>query len=143
MKGISTVSTGKADLSREITAFKSYIKERSTSGLTRLHTASQKTTKSGGEARYLHEVVSTCEDCFIDRKLFSTQSGLLSLSPPVVRKGDICCILFSVAVPMILRQVGLNYRLVGEAYINGVMQSEAFVDFLLAEKYKKQIFGKI
>lgn len=37
--------------------------------------------------------------------------------------------------------MGSTYRLVGEAYISGVMHGEAYVDFLLAEKYQEQIFN--
>lgn len=75
-----------------------------------------------------------------NRKLFSTRNGLLGLGPCVLRKGDLCCILFGAVVPFILRQVGSRYRVVGEAYIHGIMHGEAMVDWILCQKYQEQVF---
>jgi hypothetical protein len=138
---LSTFSTGKVGQSREMTALYLYMKERTTSGLKKDKMALQRMMESRGETRLVHEVISNCAHSLEDRKLFSTQNGLFGLGPSVARKGDICCILFGATVPIILRKVGSTYRFVGEAYIGGVMHGEACVDFLLAEKYKEQIFN--
>lgn len=74
------------------------------------------------------------------RKLFSTQNGSLGLGPGVLKKGDICCILFGAPVPFILRRLGEHYKLVGEAYVQGIMKGEAMVDFMLNRHYQEQIF---
>lgn len=76
----------------------------------------------------------------ISRKLFSTQHGMLGLGPSVLREGDLCCIIFGASVPFILRPVGSRYRLVGEAYVHGVMYGEAMAERILAEKFQDQDF---
>lgn len=73
------------------------------------------------------------------RKLFSTQQGMLGLGPRVLKGGDVCCILFGAPVPFILRPVGHQYKLVGEAYVHGVMKGEAVVDWMLGERYILQV----
>jgi hypothetical protein len=74
------------------------------------------------------------------RKLFSTQRGMLGLGPRILKKGDLCCILFGAPVPFILRRDGEQYRLVGEAYVHGVMKGEAIVDWMIGEKFQEQVF---
>ncbi|CZR52699.1 uncharacterized protein PAC_02576 [Phialocephala subalpina] len=74
------------------------------------------------------------------RKLFSTQKGLLGLGPGILKAGDTCCILFGAPVPIVLRRVGHHYKLVGEAYVHGVMKGEAMVDFMLGQEQQVQIF---
>ncbi|KUJ13377.1 HET-domain-containing protein [Mollisia scopiformis] len=74
------------------------------------------------------------------RKLFSTREGSLGLGPSVLKEGDLCCILFGAPVPLILRCAGKQYKLVGEAYVHGVMKGEAMVDWMLGECYQEQTF---
>jgi hypothetical protein len=74
------------------------------------------------------------------RKLFSTGNGFLGLGPRVLKEGDVCCILFGAPVPFVLRRVGDQYKLVGEAYVHGVMKGEAVVDWMLGGKYPEQVF---
>lgn len=57
---------------------------------------------------------------------------LVGLAPPKTEKGDIIAILYGCSVPVILHPVEdssgcvVAYRFVGEAYINGEMDGEAF-----------------
>lgn len=74
------------------------------------------------------------------RKVFSTKSGRLGLGPSGLKEGDICCVLFGASVPFILRPIGSVYKLVGEAYIFGVMKGEAVVDWMLGGRYEEQTF---
>lgn len=74
------------------------------------------------------------------RKVFCTKQGALGLGPALLREGDLCCVLFAAQVPFILRSVGKMYQLVGEAYVHGIMKGEAMVDWMIGEKYEKQIF---
>jgi hypothetical protein len=74
------------------------------------------------------------------RKVFCTKQGVLGLGPALLGEGDLCCVMFGAQVPFILRRVGEKYKLVGEAYVHGVMKGEAMVDWMLGEKYEKQIF---
>lgn len=98
-------------------------------------TALRDAAKGGDIGMFLRDV----RFC-LNRKLFSTRNGMLGVGPPIVREGDLCCILFNARVPFILRQVGSQYRLVGEAYIQGVMKGEAMVDYVIGEKYQEQVF---
>jgi hypothetical protein len=77
------------------------------------------------------------------RKVFCTKHGMLGLGPTILRAGDLCCILFGAHVPFILRRVAEKYRLVGEAYVDGVMRGEAIVDWMIGEMYEKQTFTLI
>jgi hypothetical protein len=74
------------------------------------------------------------------RTLFSTQSRMIGLGPRILCKGDVCCVLFGAPVPFVLRPVEEGFRLVGEAYVHGVMKGEAVVDWLLAGRYEERAF---
>ncbi|KAH7123932.1 heterokaryon incompatibility protein-domain-containing protein [Dendryphion nanum] len=75
-----------------------------------------------------------------ERKLFNTKNGSLGNGPLALQTGDVCCVLFENSVPKILRPEGPRYRLVGEAYVNEIMQGQAVVDLILNDKYAEQIF---
>ncbi|KAE8450788.1 hypothetical protein EG329_005701 [Mollisiaceae sp. DMI_Dod_QoI] len=74
------------------------------------------------------------------RKIFSTQNGLLGLGPCALKEGDLCCILFGASVPFVLRSDNQKYKLVGEAYVQGVMKGEAIADWMLGERYQQKVF---
>lgn len=72
-----------------------------------------------------------------DRKfLLSKGSGregdkpLFGLAPTTAQEGDLICILYGCSVPVILRKMGSDsdpfYHLIGEAYVHGMMDGEAF-----------------
>ncbi|KAI6717429.1 hypothetical protein JHW43_000085 [Diplocarpon mali] len=77
------------------------------------------------------------------RKLFSTRDGRTGLGPEVLRRGDLCCILFGACVPIILRRAEAGYTLVGEAYVHGVMKGEAMTDLSTGGRYEEQTFAII
>lgn len=60
------------------------------------------------------------------RSFLLTRKGYYSLGPCVAAPGDMCCVIAGAAVPFILRRVngGAEYKLVGEAYVNGLMHGE-------------------
>jgi hypothetical protein len=63
-----------------------------------------------------------------NRKFFRTKSGWYGLAHRLMREGDVCCVFEGVRVPFVLRPVGTGmYKLVGDAYIHGVMRGEAIV----------------
>lgn len=78
------------------------------------------------------------------RTMFCTSTGLLGLGPRVLREGDVCCVLFGASVPFVLRRVegkregewadGEKWRVVGEAFVQGVMAGEKVVDFMFDER---------
>lgn len=59
------------------------------------------------------------------RRFFCTSRGFFGLGPRVLRKNDLCCVLFGGRVPFILRKVKNHYLLVGECYLHGIMRGEA------------------
>ncbi|KAJ4354369.1 uncharacterized protein N0V89_006104 [Didymosphaeria variabile] len=59
------------------------------------------------------------------RRPFITRGGYLGLGPKDMRKGDIVVVVSGAEVPLILREVPEGgYKLVGEAYVDGVMDGE-------------------
>lgn len=60
------------------------------------------------------------------RKFIVTRDGSYGLAPLVAREGDICCVIFGVRMPFILRSATEpgHYKLVGEAYIHGTMHGQ-------------------
>jgi hypothetical protein len=76
-----------------------------------------------------------------DRQLFTTTKGYLGVVTGKARVGDLVCLLLGAAVPFILRKVeegcgkGTNrhFKLVGEAYVYGLMNGEALDGIELEE----------
>ena len=74
------------------------------------------------------------------RLLFVTERGDLGMGPTVLEVGDEVWILPGADVPLILRPSASSvkeYRLVGEAYVHGIMQGEAVAD--VQEKDLKKV----
>jgi hypothetical protein len=67
------------------------------------------------------DMISICHNrCFA-----TTKSGLFVLGPWLTQPGDICVVLFGAGAPFVLRPNGNGeYRLLGEAYIGGIMNGE-------------------
>jgi hypothetical protein len=62
-----------------------------------------------------------------DRSVFTTTNNYIGIGPDTVENGDCVVILPGVAIPYIARQVGSDqYRLIGDAYVPGVMYGEFF-----------------
>ncbi|MCJ1383970.1 hypothetical protein MMC17_007084 [Xylographa soralifera] len=59
------------------------------------------------------------------RKFFTTTRGTIGLGPQSIRPGDSICIFRGGLVPFVLRKDGTRHRLVGEAYVHGVMDGQA------------------
>ena len=60
------------------------------------------------------------------RRLCLTEKGYIGLAPENAQLGDKVAILLGMPAPQILRRQGSNFVLVGESYIHGIMQGEAF-----------------
>jgi hypothetical protein len=73
------------------------------------------------------------------RRVFISRGGYIGLGPPATEAGDLICTLYGRPTPFILR---LNadrstYRLLGEAYVNGIMDGELLTsgaDYSLTDK---------
>jgi hypothetical protein len=59
------------------------------------------------------------------RRLVVTETGYVGLAPEHVRMGDLVTIMMGSQVPLVLREVRENYLLVGDAFIDGIMDGEA------------------
>jgi len=59
------------------------------------------------------------------RRPFLTAKGRLGLGPKDMRNGDIVAVVFGAEVPLVLREeADGRYLLVGEAYVDGIMDGE-------------------
>ena len=59
------------------------------------------------------------------RKFFTTTKDLIGLGPRSMCTGDIICIMSGGRVPYILREERGHHRLIGEAYVHGLMKGQA------------------
>jgi hypothetical protein len=60
------------------------------------------------------------------RQLITTKQGYVGLGHAQAKVGDTVCLLSGCSVPVILRLCDGGYRVVGEAYIHGIMDGEAW-----------------
>jgi hypothetical protein len=85
----------------------------------------------------LDEFLAQVQSTVWGRRLLLAAVGdvqLLALGPEHAKKRDSICILHGCSVPVLLRKVdeggngsnGVQYRLIGECYVDGVMNGEAF-----------------
>ena len=74
----------------------------------------------GDAIRYGLDLVSHCSW----RKVFFTKQGRFGLGPFILQEDDICCVFPGAVVPFVLRKDGNRYKLLGEAYLHGVMKGE-------------------
>lgn len=85
-----------------------------------------------GMPMIVSEFLERVQSVIFQRRLFrSKDHGLLGLAPSSARKKDLICILYGLSVPVILRPVrstnsSREFRLIGECYIHGMMNGEAF-----------------
>ncbi|CZR65163.1 uncharacterized protein PAC_15063 [Phialocephala subalpina] len=88
-----------------------------------------KALEVGGEAEEFHQrFYDVCKG----RSFFSANRGELGIGPSRVKKGDLVVVFCGAKTPFVLRECGREgeegrrYRLIGEAYVNGIMDREAF-----------------
>lgn len=60
-----------------------------------------------------------------DSTMFNTSSGNIGICPRNMQRGDVVAIVRGCRVPVLLRGQGQYFRLVGPAYVSGIMQGEA------------------
>ncbi|PQE08917.1 heterokaryon incompatibility protein [Rutstroemia sp. NJR-2017a WRK4] len=58
------------------------------------------------------------------RRLVITQGGYLGLAPAASMAGDIIAVLPGCHTPLVLRREGERFRVIGEAYVHGIMAGE-------------------
>ena len=78
--------------------------------------------------------VKWADICFASgRRIFSTEKGFLGLGPPDCRIGDQLTILLGADFPYLLRLDGDYYELIGETYVEGIMNGEVLENFRLGQ----------
>lgn len=90
----------------------------------------------GGTASYQLEPRSKSWD----RTFLLTQNGSIGFGPKSSQPGDLICVLYGGKVPFVLRKVGEEHRLLGPAYVEGIMEGEA-VESGKAEMLREQTFS--
>jgi hypothetical protein len=73
------------------------------------------------------------------RRLIWTDTGKLGLVPRNTEASDMICVLFGCSVPVILRPKDGRYIVIGECYIDGMMNGEAVLEYEMG-KYQKMMF---
>ncbi|KAF2965631.1 hypothetical protein GQX73_g7923 [Xylaria multiplex] len=58
------------------------------------------------------------------RCIFRTSNGYMGVGPPGLEKGDIVVVLYGCSVPVLLRRVKDRYALIGECFVQGLMDGE-------------------
>jgi hypothetical protein len=71
------------------------------------------------------------------RKFCVTEKCFIGMVPTITRPGDVVCLIFGSAVPMIMRKCssGDSYQLVGEAYVHGIMDGEGVGTDFIAQDF--------
>ena len=89
---------------------------------------------------------SYIDPCVLGRKLFVTDDSYLGLAPEEAQPGDEVSVLLGCSVPMLLRPTDNGcYQVVGETYVQGLMDSEALLgplgeDWLVKESIDTEGF---
>jgi hypothetical protein len=76
-------------------------------------------------------VFNTCNN----RRLIETRRGCLGISSMHAEIGDRVCILFGSSVPFVLRPSGKTWKIIGEAYVHGIMDGEALLDISEVQQF--------
>jgi hypothetical protein len=78
-------------------------------------------------AAFQEDFISAIEASLQFRTLFVTQSGYIGLGPLTMQPTDMICVLLGCSVPVVIRNEAPNgHVLVGECYMHGIMDGEAF-----------------
>jgi hypothetical protein len=72
----------------------------------------------------------------IGRCLFQTSRGNLGLGPDQMQPDDVVVVIFGADVPFVLRPHEKGYKLIGEAYVHGIMDGELMTAQLTEEVFK-------
>lgn len=85
-----------------------------------------------GNASHAEGAVLRCRD-----KRVAYTKGRLVIVPFVAEVGDICCVVEGIDVPLVLRRTeSATWKLVGEAFVMGVMEGELMAEDRDEEEWK-------
>jgi hypothetical protein len=63
------------------------------------------------------------------RRPFLTRDGKIGKGWNSIKQGDLVCVIFGCDVPLVLRPVEEHYYMIGDCYVEGIMQGEAMRNF--------------
>jgi hypothetical protein len=97
--------------------------------------------------RDMNEIYSCFDRTSHKRRFMTTTKGYMGWAPDNVygtgeeqaRAGDLLAILFGCSTPVLIRPCGRHYQVLGEAYVQGIMDGEA-VQFLAEGRCQIQYF---
>jgi len=75
-----------------------------------------------GSARLMIDVIF---DNGLNRRLFATAKGYIGLGPSCIEDNDLLCVIPGCEIPMIIRPEQDHHIIVGECYVQGMMDGEA------------------
>jgi hypothetical protein len=90
----------------------------------------------GGVAKSFEEAINLASLMRLSgRCFFITDEEMIGLGPANLQKGDIITLIFGSGLPLALRNAPESFRLIGPAYVHGVMHGERFdrTQFVAAE----------
>jgi hypothetical protein len=87
----------------------------------------QHSSDDSSAATYTSVMIPICRQ----RKVFTTSKAYMGIGPAAMQAGDLICVLFGGRVPFIVRpklpeEERGQYELIGECYIHGLMEGQAF-----------------
>lgn len=85
---------------------------------------SERVSSGGYQVTWLDTVEPVC----LGRCLFYTTSGHIGLGPGNMARDDVICILGGAIMPIVVRPLGDHFGIVGDCYLNGVMDGQAVVE---------------
>ncbi|KAG9232809.1 heterokaryon incompatibility protein-domain-containing protein [Amylocarpus encephaloides] len=93
------------------------------------------------------EVYSSFDRASKGRRLMITESGYIGWAPDNMygeaddqtMPGDLIAVVFGCSTPVVIRPVGHHFQILGEAYVEGIMEGEA-MDFLASGKIESRDF---
>lgn len=68
------------------------------------------------------------EPICLGRCLFYTTSGHISLGPGNIARNDIIYIFGGAIMPIVMRPLGDHFGIIGDCYLNGIMDGEAIIE---------------
>jgi hypothetical protein len=60
----------------------------------------------------------------LGRKVLVTEAGFVGIGVPQIEVGDVIALIFGTTAPLVLRRYRDNYRIVGCAYVSGLMDPD-------------------
>ena len=89
--------------------------------------------------RFFMNFTTMMEGRMRNRCIFKTKNGYMGVGPPGMKKRDIVVVLFGCGAPVLLRKVKDGYILIGECFVQGLMDGEA-IDGLKSDKLSFERF---